>query len=180
MFKIGLVSPWYILLNYEYFLWKTLYSVFTINPSEDFLRLLTFFLKLNVNAGSKICLNTNVIWLQFLMNTHFSPDKQKLFGEKNCRHYNSIFIGSFFQFYSKKFTFKDKLAKKLKISRYGVPYSLQTQLETGVNVDKKRSSASQVTTVPENKHLIIQRIRNWRKTDPELTANLNSPWLRSV
>ena len=45
---------------------------------------------------------------------------------------------------------------KLKISRYGVQYSLQRQLETGTNVDRKRTGALKMTTAFEYKHLIIK------------------------
>ena len=63
-------------------------------------------------------------------------------------------------------------AKKLKISRPGVQYLLEKQLETVTNVNRKREGAPKVTTAAEDKHLIIETKRHKRKTASELTGKL--------
>ena len=44
-------------------------------------------------------------------------------------------------------------------SRHWLQYSVQSQLETGANVDRKRARAPKLTTAVEDKHLIIESKR---------------------
>lgn len=53
-----------------------------------------------------------------------------------------------------------QIALKLKVSRHGVWYSLQRQLETPVNVGRKRVGVPQITIAAEDKHFIIESKRN--------------------
>ena len=60
-----------------------------------------------------------------------------------------------------------QITRKLKISKHGVQYSLQRQLETGPNFERKRSGVPKVMTPAEDKHLIIESKRHRRKTAPQ-------------
>ena len=77
-------------------------------------------------------------------------------------------------------TLKDKVAKKVKISRHGMQYLSWRQLEIDTSVDKKRARPPKVTTIAEDKHLIIGSKRDKMKTASELTVELNSFWQPSV
>ena len=66
------------------------------------------------------------------------------------------------------------IAKKLGLSKNGMHHCLQRLRETGLNIDRKRSGRPRVTSISEDKHLIISSKRNRRKTAPELTTEMNS------
>ena len=71
------------------------------------------------------------------------------------------------------------VVQKLKISKLGMQYLLQRQLETGINVDRKISGAPKVTIAAEDKHSNIENKRQM-KTRPELTAGFNFSRLQST
>lgn len=52
-------------------------------------------------------------------------------------------------------------------------YSLQRQLETVRNLDRKLNGAPKLTTAAENKQMFIENKVNRRKAAPELTTELN-------
>ena len=66
-----------------------------------------------------------------------------------------------------------EIAKKLKISSYGVHYSLQRTAQTCSNQNRKRSGRPRCTTKQEDKYIRVSSLRNWHLTGPQLAASLN-------
>ena len=67
-----------------------------------------------------------------------------------------------------------EIAKKLKISYNAVFFSLYRTAQTDSNQNRKRSGRPWCTTEQDNKYIRVSRLRNRRRTSPQLAASLNS------